>query len=113
MGHHGQMHAEAGVGMRPEAPDPDRPELRHLPATSFRSRRSALSGAQHQTWERLWPRLGLSLVSSPGGPGPEPLDTRAWFGRPAPHAWPAALGPGRRAPLVLEIGCGTGTSTLA
>ncbi len=29
----------------------------------------------------------------------EPLDTRAWFGR--------------QAPLVLEIGCGSGTSTLA
>jgi len=93
------MHAEAGVGMRPEAPDPDRPERRHLPATSFRSRRSALSGAQRQTWERLWPKLGLSMVAPPGGPGAEPLDTPAWFGR--------------RAPLVLEIGCGSGTSTLA
>jgi len=99
MGHHGQMHAEAGVGMRPEAPDPDRPERRHLPATSFRSRRSALSGAQRQTWERLWPKLGLSMVAPPGGPGAEPFYTPAWFGR--------------RAPLVLEIGCGSGTSTLA
>jgi tRNA (guanine-N7-)-methyltransferase len=93
------MHVEAGVGMYPDAADPDRPERRHLPATSFRSRRSALSGAQRQTWERLWPKLGLSLVAPRGDSGPEPLDTRAWFGR--------------RAPLVLEIGCGSGTSTLA
>ncbi|OBG39077.1 tRNA (guanosine(46)-N7)-methyltransferase TrmB [Mycobacterium alsense] len=72
------------------------PERRHLPASSFRSRRSALSGTQRETWERLWPELGLTL-----GPGqrPERLDTRAWFGR--------------QAPVVLEIGCGSGTSTLA
>ena len=77
------------------------PEQRHLPATSFRSRRSALSGAQRQTWERLWPKLGISLGAPLAGvpPRPEPLDTRAWFGR--------------QAPLVLEIGCGSGTSTVA
>lgn len=74
----------------------DRPEPRRLPATSFRSRRSALSGAQHQTWERLWPTLGIT-VDTDGPPGP--LDTGAWFGR--------------QAPVVLEIGCGSGTSTLA
>ncbi len=89
----------------PEPPDSDRRDQRHLPATSFRSRRSALSGAQRETWERLWPELGLSV-----GPGAEdsgeepgyaepPLDTRSWFGR--------------RAPVVVEIGCGSGTSTLA
>ena len=118
MGHHGQMHAQTGVGIRPdtpvateagleageatgegvgpakEPPDSDRPEQRYLPATSFRSRRSALSGAQRQTWERLWPKLGMSVGAPPG----EPLDTRAWFGR--------------EAPVVLEIGCGSGTSTL-
>lgn len=68
---------------------------RRLPATSFRSRHSALSTAQRQTWERLWPELGISEI-------PErfaPLDTAAWFGR--------------NAPVVLEIGCGTGISTLA
>lgn len=72
------------------------PEPRRLPATSFRSRRSALSGGQRQTWERLWPDLGLTV-----GPDqcPEPLDIRTWFGR--------------LAPVVLEIGCGSGTSTLA
>jgi tRNA (guanine-N7-)-methyltransferase len=111
------MHAQPGVGTCPDAPvelvagpetgdavtpapgapDSDRPEHRYLPATSFRSRRSALSGAQRQTWERLWPQLGLS-IGTPSGDA-QPLDTRAWFGR--------------QAPVVLEIGCGSGTSTLA
>ncbi|MBI2696356.1 tRNA (guanosine(46)-N7)-methyltransferase TrmB [Mycobacterium nebraskense] len=105
MGHHGQMHAQPGVGVCPDAPEEesdDRRDQRYLPASTFRSRRSALSDAQRQTWERLWPELGLSL-GAPAGEGPgggePPLDTRAWFGR--------------QAPLVLEIGCGSGTSTLA
>jgi len=68
--------------------------------TSFRTRRSQLSAAQQRTWERLWPELGMMAVAQHGDDAPdEPLDTRAWFGRDAP--------------LVLEIGCGTGTSTLA
>lgn len=71
--------------------------------TSFRTRRSALSAAQQQTWERLWPELGFTAIpasSQDAADAPaEPLDTGAWFGRDAP--------------LVLEIGCGTGTSTLA
>ncbi|MHA7651180.1 tRNA (guanosine(46)-N7)-methyltransferase TrmB [Mycobacterium sp. ML4] len=90
MGHHGRMHAQPGVGLRPDAP------WGYLPATSFRSRHSALSGKQQQTWERLWPALGRQVDAPPGDPH---LDTRAWFGRSAP--------------LVLEIGCGSGTSTLA
>ncbi|WP_208600783.1 tRNA (guanosine(46)-N7)-methyltransferase TrmB [Mycobacterium malmoense] len=103
MGHHGQMHAQPGVGVCPGAPEEEsdgRRDQRYLPASTFRSRRSALSDAQRQTWERLWPQLGLS-VGAPAGDGAAepPLDTRAWFGR--------------RAPLVLEIGCGSGTSTLA
>ncbi|MGA3256233.1 MAG: hypothetical protein ABSD32_19390, partial [Mycobacterium sp.] len=63
----------------PPAPNPadlDQGEHR-LPATSFRSRRSALSGAQRQTWERLWPELGKSEVRPPHA---EPLDATAWFG---------------------------------
>jgi tRNA (guanine-N7-)-methyltransferase len=102
----------------PEPPELDRPEQhfqpenlgRRLPATSARSRRSALSGGQRQTWERLWPQLGMSVgalprereVPPPSGGVPahwEPLDTGAWFGR--------------EAPVVLEIGSGSGTSTLA
>ncbi len=97
---------EAGLGVglvvvtAPEPPDADR-QHRYLPATGFRSRRSALSAAQRETWERLWPRLGLSVgTPAPGETAPPgPLDTRAWFGR--------------QAPVVLEIGCGSGTSTLA
>ena len=63
----------------------------------MRSRHSALSDLQRDTWERLWPDLGASV-------GPEPdtgpsFDIAEWFGR--------------RAPLVVEIGCGNGASTLA
>lgn len=65
--------------------------------TSFRTRRSQLSAAQQRTWERRWPELGMVAVDDTDAPGAS-LDTAAWFGR--------------EAPLVLEIGCGTGTSTL-
>jgi tRNA (guanine-N7-)-methyltransferase len=61
--------------------------------TSFRSRRSALTAAQQEVWDRLWPVLGRQ-ADTPGA-----VDWAQWFGR--------------RAPLVCEIGCGTGTSTLA
>jgi tRNA (guanine-N7-)-methyltransferase len=70
----------------------------HLRVTSFRSRRSALSGGQQDTWDKLWPQLGMQARDSDGHVAP-PLDTASWFGRTAP--------------LVLEIGCGTGTSTVA
>jgi tRNA (guanine-N7-)-methyltransferase len=65
---------------------------------SFRSRRSALSGLQRETWDRRWPELGMQVRDSDGELA-GPLDADAWFGRSAP--------------LVLEIGCGTGVSTLA
>jgi tRNA (guanine-N7-)-methyltransferase len=77
----------------------DAPAARHLHprATSFRARHSTLSGGQQATWERLWPELGMHARD---GDGPAPrLDTEAWFGRSAP--------------VVLEIGSGAGTSTLA
>lgn len=64
--------------------------------TSFRSRRSVLTEAQQEAWDRLWPQLG-TVARTEAGPA-EHLDTAAWFGR--------------HAPVVLEIGCGTGTSTL-
>lgn len=97
------MHAQRGVAMSADTPsgDSDPPDQRYLPATAFRARRAALSDAQRQTWERRWPELGLSIgaaADEPENPEP-PLDTRAWFGR--------------QAPVVLEIGCGSGTSTLA
>jgi tRNA (guanine-N7-)-methyltransferase len=41
----------------------------------------------------------MSVGARPRTPRREPLDLRAWFGR--------------QAPVVLEIGCGSGTSTLA
>jgi tRNA (guanine-N7-)-methyltransferase len=109
MGHHGQMRAQPEVGLAagfdPDAPVDTQADQRldgrpesnsargYLPATSFRSRRSALSNGQRETWERLWPELGLTVAEI------QQLDTRAWFGRSAP--------------LILEIGCGSGTSTLA
>jgi tRNA (guanine-N7-)-methyltransferase len=63
----------------------------HRRVTSFRSRRAALTDAQQRTWARLWPQLGAEVSG--------PVDTDAWFGRSAP--------------VVLEIGCGTGVSTAA
>lgn len=66
--------------------------------TSFRTRRSTLSTAQQQTWDRLWPELGMQARDEDSQPVTD-LDTTAWFGRSAP--------------LILEIGSGTGTSTLA
>lgn len=69
----------------------------HRRVTSFRARRSTISDAQQATWDRLWPQRGTQARD---GDVPAPLlDTDTWFGR--------------HAPLVLEIGCGTGTSTLA
>lgn len=98
------MQAQRGVSTSPgtAAGQPDHDERRLLPASTFRSRRSALSDGQRQTWERRWPELGLSVGAAPeaeDGRGEAPLDPQAWFGR--------------QAPLVLEIGCGSGTSTLA
>ena len=69
----------------------------HPRVTSFRTRRSTLSGGQQATWERLWPEMGMHARDA-DGPAPQ-LDTEAWFGRSAP--------------VVLEIGSGTGISTLA
>jgi tRNA (guanine-N7-)-methyltransferase len=48
----------------------------------------------------LWPERGVSIGAQTSGPdtGPE-IDIADWFGR--------------RAPLVVEIGCGNGASTLA
>ena len=96
------MHAQRQEAISAGEPvqESDRSDQRYLPVTAFRSRRSALSDAQRQTWERRWPELGLS-VGTPSDDAVDrdpPLDTRTWFGR--------------EAPLVLEIGCGSGISTL-
>ncbi|HKP40939.1 tRNA (guanosine(46)-N7)-methyltransferase TrmB [Mycobacterium sp.] len=92
MSDHGRMHAS-----RPDVAGTLPPSHLHPRITSFRARRSALSGGQQATWERLWPRLGMQARGE-DGPAPR-LDTEAWFGRSAP--------------VVLEIGSGTGISTLA
>src|ERR1700683_4811064 len=70
----------------------------HRRVTSFRSRRAALTDSQQRIWARLWPQLGAEPRLTPAQPF-SLLDTAAWFGRSAP--------------VVLEIGCGTGTSTVA
>ena len=72
--------------------DLESPPHLHRRVTSFRSRRTSLTDAQQRTWARLWPELGTDARG-------ELLDTGRWFGRSAP--------------VVLEIGCGTGTSTAA
>ena len=103
--HHGRMHAQPELGQRPAAGA----ECQAAPTggyrtegglrASVRSRHSALSSAQRLAWERRWPELGKPQTGQPQ-PGDEgPLDIGHWFGRDAP--------------VVLEIGCGSGTSTLA
>ena len=103
MSDHGRMHAQRAEasGTIPEAassPESTAVGAHSLPrVTSFRSRRSALSGLQRETWDRRWPELGMLARDSDGNLAGA-LDAEAWFERSAP--------------LVLEIGCGTGTSTL-
>jgi tRNA (guanine-N7-)-methyltransferase len=108
MSHHGRMQTPRPdvvgrptpgpdvVGRPTPGPDVVEPHLRPR-VTSFRTRRSALSGGQQAAWERLWPEMGMHARDA-DGPAPR-LDTESWFGRSAP--------------VLLEIGCGTGTSTIA
>lgn len=67
--------------------------------TSFRFRRGALTANQERNWERLWPALGRDLQIGPDREPEPPLDADAWFGRTAP--------------LIVEVGSGTGISTAA
>ncbi|MDX1872224.1 tRNA (guanosine(46)-N7)-methyltransferase TrmB [Mycolicibacterium sp. 120266] len=69
----------------------------HRRVSSFRNRRSTLSGNQQELWEQRWPELGAEARDAAGRPLTR--DIAQWFGRTAP--------------VVLEIGCGTGISTLA
>lgn len=89
----GRMRAQQGEASELLLPAHPYPRV-----TSFRSRRSALTGGQQDTWDRRWPQLGMQARDSDGRLAP-PLDTESWFDRSAP--------------LILEIGCGTGTSTVA
>ena len=77
---------------------PDTASHLHPRVTSYRSRRSSVSerpASRHGTGSG---RSSACRPAAPEGPA-ELLDTRKWFGRSAP--------------VVLEIGSGTGTSTLA
>jgi tRNA (guanine-N7-)-methyltransferase len=69
----------------------------HPPIPSFVHHRSRLTEGQQHAWDRWWPERGhevADLVS-----GVEPYDPASWFGRTAP--------------LILEIGSGTGETTAA
>lgn len=101
MSDHGRVHSPGPDVASPQATDPT--DLTGAGSyfvprvTSVRTRRSAISDKQQATWDRLWPELGRQARDADDPAGL--LDTAEWFGR--------------RAPVVLEIGCGTGTSTLA
>lgn len=74
--------------------DRDEAPHRHLypRVTSFRSRRAALTESQDRAWQTMWPQIGQDVAEAR-------IDPPALFGRTAP--------------LILEIGFGTGTSTAA
>ena len=92
------MHAQRDV--EPTADIEASPTPRRARNFHVRYRHSALSTGQRERWDRLWPELGGDVEPKLGPPdGPQPLDLRRWFGRDAP--------------VVLEIGCGAGTSTAA
>nr|WP_221246952.1 tRNA (guanosine(46)-N7)-methyltransferase TrmB [Gordonia humi] len=67
--------------------------------TSFRFRRGSLTTGQKRNWETLWPVLGRDLKTGPDAADEPPLDAPDWFGR--------------QAPLIIEVGSGTGISTAA
>ena len=92
MGHHGSMPEAVSTEVAPRLSGDQFGKRR---VTSFRSRRSALTDAQQALWDQLWPKLGRQADSA------QPLHVNEWFGRVAPRG------------VVLEIGCGTGTSTIA
>ena len=67
----------------------------HRRVTSFVHQRNRFTEGQAHAWERLWPQLGGEVADVLSGA--LPYDPARWFGRSAP--------------LVLEIGSGTGEST--
>ena len=95
----GPMHAQREEAT-PEASQESSATAHPYPRITsvVRSRHSTLSGGQQDTWDRRWPDLGRAARDSEGTPAGL-IDTEAWFGRSAP--------------VILEIGCGAGISTLA
>lgn len=61
---------------------------------SFSFRRGTLTENQAALWDQHWPRLGKELTD-------EVINLQEWFGRTAPEG------------TIVEIGSGTGTSTVA
>jgi tRNA (guanine-N7-)-methyltransferase len=72
-------------------------ETRHPRVTSYVHQRNRLTEGQAHAWQRLWPAYGVDVTDLLTDA--VPYDPPAWFGRTAP--------------LVLEIGSGTGESTAA
>ncbi|NLG48313.1 tRNA (guanosine(46)-N7)-methyltransferase TrmB [Gordonia sp. (in: high G+C Gram-positive bacteria)] len=89
------MNTDAAEG---SAPDTDRSRL-YPRVTSFRFRRGSLTAGQQRNWEALWPSLGRDLRTGPDRNEEPPLNPAEWFGR--------------EAPLIIEVGSGTGISTAA
>lgn len=89
------MNTDAAAG---GAGDTDRSRL-YPRVTSFRFRRGSLSSGQERNWAELWPTLGRDLRTGPDRAQEPPLDAPTWFGRTAP--------------LIIEVGSGTGISTAA
>ncbi len=65
---------------------------------SMSFRRGSLTPRQKELWDSRWPELGRILSD-------ELIDVEAWFGRPSAPTTPRKT--------ILEIGSGTGTSTVA
>ncbi len=84
--------ATADLAAPMSAEDPRERARLYPRVTSFRSRRGSLTTAQQHNWETLWPIVGCEVTETR-------LDLQQWFGRSAP--------------VVMEIGSGTGTSTAA
>lgn len=91
----GRVNTDASAG---PPHDTDRSRL-YPRVTSFRFRRGSLTPGQQRNWEQLWPTLGRDLRTGPDRAEEPPLDAPDWFGR--------------RAPLIVEVGSGTGISTAA
>jgi tRNA (guanine-N7-)-methyltransferase len=75
--------------------EPAPPPVRRR-VTSFVPQRTRFTEGQAHAWQRLWPRYGGDVADVLSGA--VPYDPPTWFGRTAP--------------LVLEIGPGTGGSTV-